>query len=432
MNVWVLYPFVVFLGFLAGYLLSLAFAEKKEGFASNINAFKSNPNYKKQLNSIVSRFDGPSGSRRGITDMLATTRDMPSYEQCLVNFQVLGCRFTGYLGPFENGFVDIDNSILYALKAGCRCFTFEIDYIDTCDKRGQQFEYFPKLVVRDVQGKIVTFPESDKPMCNSDGTSNIRMAADSLRRYAFASNVQNSNDPLIIVLYLLRLPPRETTGNKRLLTYYSRIAKALNPLIDKSVASMISGGNYSRQQQESKLLINNLTDYEGRVLFFCNSDTSSFRSASPLYPQNEDLDYIVNLRLSYKQTQLGCTTNQTGGSFGGLETTGSFITTPTSQIENTCAELKLRWTTCLSDDPSQPVPEKTFSTLSNQFGVHCVPIQLFDTTNTFMFTDERFKKYSFIPKPKTLRYTKPPVVVPAKQAVEANSNGGSLRAPSIS
>ena len=414
---------------LGAVLANLLTAGIKESFA-NIADYKSDPAYKKQIKSIVAKYDNQSGARRGISEMLAATTDMPAGEQCLVNFHVLSCRFTGYLGPFENGYMDTDQAILYALKAGCRAFIFEIDYLDSCTKKGDDPNgYYPTLVIRDVNGRAMAKADSIPQKCQTDATSLILSACQSLNNYAFGTAVQNPTDPLIVVLYLLRLPPKEATGDTRLLKYYSRIAKGLAPLLDKSVASIAAGGTFSRQQQESLLLTNPITTYEGRVLFFCNSDTSMFRSSPTLYPQNEDLDYIVNLRLSYKQTQLGCTTDKTGGSFGGIETAESFLVVPTNQVENTCNETKLRWTPCLSQDPAIPVPSTSYDKLTGTYGVHTVPIQLWDTKNTFMFTDTKFKKWSYMPKPKNLRFRKPPIVVPSQPAPETNANGGILRSP---
>lgn len=426
MQFWALSLIAIGLGVVLGYFLSQQILKRQEGFQNSIQAYKSDPEYKKQLKSIVDRFDPISSKRRDYTDMLGSS-DIPEVEQALVNFQVLSCRFTGYLGPFKNGYFDADQATLYALKAGCRSFILEIDYLESCADSG---DYYPKLVVRDVQGKIMSKSESTQPMCDSDSSSSIRHVCQVLRDIAFSTQVQNAKDPLIIVLYLLRLPPREKTGNKRLLTYYSRIAKGLEPLLDKITDSTINGGTFARQQQESLLLTNHIKDYEGRVLIFCNSDTSGFRTATGI-PQNEDLDYLVNLRLTYKQTQLGCTSSQSGGSFGGIETVESMLVVPPSQVDNTCDELKLRWTVCLSQDPSVPVNQKNFEALSQQFGVHCTPIQLWDSTNTFMFGDATFGKWSFVPKPKDLRYRRLPIAVPAEQTPATDAKGGKLRSPTI-
>ena len=430
MEQWLLIVLGILVGIAIGIFWGNAITRRVEGFETALAAYKASPAYKKQLGALVDLYDSKSGGRRDIQDMLTSpvVNDMPEAEQCLVNFHVLATRFTGYIGPFMDGFFDIENSITYALKAGCRAFIYEIDYLESCIGKSDEYDYYPKLIVRDVQGKIVSRGETSKPMCNSDGASNIKSASTVLRSTAFSSIVQNQNDPLIVILYLLRIPPKEKTGNKRLLTYYSRIAKGLEPLFDKSADSIVTGGTFARQKQEGTLLINPLKSYMGRALFFCNADTSGFRSATG-YAPNEDLDYIVNLRLSFKQTQLGCTSNQSGGSYGGVETVESYMSVPPSQLDNTCDDTKLRWTVCLSQDPAKQPSEKNYTTLTGEIGVHCIPIQIWNKENAYMFTDSRFKKWSFIPKIKSLRYIKPPVVVPAKQVIEADAKGGNLRTP---
>lgn len=430
---------IISISILAGLLIGVWFVDKSgryEGFASG-NGTKKNTDtdtgHRAQLGAIVGRFDPISSKRRGVADLLSGSAgaDMPPAEQCFVNFYSLGCRFAGYLGPFQNGYFNYENATLYALKAGCRTFIYEIDYIDDCIGRGDAYDYYPRLVVRDVNGRIAFNGPSGRPQCNSDADSSIRRVSDILRANAFGSSVQNNTDPLIIVLYLVRLPPREKVGNKRLLTYYSRIAKGLTPLLDKGLDNVVTGGTFARQAQEGLLLTNPITDYAGRVLFFCNADTSPFRNGGS-YAPNEDLDYIVNLRLAYKQTKLGCTADRSSGSFGGLETADSYMTIPPGQVDNTCDETKLRWTVALSADPSKPVDKATYDYVAGEIGVHCIPICLWDIGNGFMFEDSTFGTYSFMPKPKSLRFTRPPIAVPAQQAVEADAKGGVLRSPVVS
>ena len=309
---------------------------------------------------------------------------------------------------------------------GCRTFVLEIDYMDSCP-------IFPRLVVRDVNGRIRSNEASSLPTCNTLDQSNIKAVCNTLRVAAFGPAVQNPNDPLIVVLYLLRLPPRDKvgTGNTTLLTYLSNVAKCLAPLLDKTVDNIGNGGTFARQQQESTLLTNNIVDYQGRVLFFSNADTSPFRTTTTQYSQNEDLDYIVNLRLTYKQSQLGCTSNKSGGTpYSLLETAESYLTLPPDQIESMRDETKLRWTICFAADPSQPVPQKTYDEITADIGIHCVPIQIWDTkTTNFMFDDSHFKVWSFIPKPTELRFRRPPIAVPQEQVPQANSHGGLLRTP---
>lgn len=404
-----------------------------ETFANAIDAYKSDPSYKKQVKLLVDRYDATAGRRRGVDDMLGSLGgSMPEDEQCLINFNVLGARMTGYIGPDVDGYYDPDNSILYALKAGCRAFVFEIDYLETCIGKGDEYEYYPTLVMRDQQGKLISTPESTLPKCNSDRQSNLLRTSTVLRNLAFGNAIENRNDPLIIILYLLRVPPKSSSGPQRLVTYFSRIAKGLAPLFDRRTENIASGGTFARQQQEGLLLTNHIREYEGRVLFFCNADTSIFRDEDirrKNIPTNEDLDFIVNLRLTYKQSALGATAMPSSGSFGGLEMVESMLAVPPGQVTNTMEENKIRWTVCLKRDTIAPVSERDYDTMTRDLGVVCVPIHIWNPDNQYLFTDTRFGKWSFVPKPKEIRYRRPPIAVPAKQAPQANANGGMLRAP---
>jgi len=422
----ILYFLLLLLVIVSASVLVTLFLDMREGFANALEDYKSTSGYKTAAATVVALADSRGNGRRDLLDMLASSVAPPPVEQCLVNFYSLGCRFSGYLGPFSNGYFDTDVAVTSALKMGCRTFVLEIDYMDSCP-------IFPRLVVRDVNGRIRSNEASSLPTCNTLDQSNIKAVCNTLRVAAFGPAVQNPNDPLIVVLYLLRLPPRDKTGtgNTTLLTYLSNVAKCLTPLLDKTVDNIGTGGTFARQQQESTLLTNNIVDYQGRVLFFSNADTTPFRTTTTQYSQNEDLDYIVNLRLTYKQSQLGCTSNKSGGTpYSLLETAESYMTLPPDQIESMRDETKLRWTICFAADPSQPVPQKTYDEITGDIGIHCVPIQIWDTKTTdFMFDDEHFKVWSFIPKPTELRFRRPPIAVPQEQVPQANSHGGLLRTP---
>lgn len=429
MKSWATHLSIILVGFSLGVFLYHIISQRIEGFESNINAYKDSSDYKKQKQAIIDRFDAVSSKRRGINDMLSNgTKDMSEDEQCLVNFQVLSARFTGFIGPNGQNYFDPEIAIPYALKAGCRSFIYEIDYLEDCVGGEETVDYYPKLVIRDINGRLIVNPETSEPMCVTDRTSTIFKVSRILRDNAFSGAIQNSTDPLIIVLFLHRLPPAERTGNKRLLRFYSRIAKGLAPLTDKTIDSILQGGIFSRQKQEGALLINNIRTYEGRVLVFCNADTSAFREAKG-FNQKEDLDFLVNLRLTYKQTQLGCTSSPSGASFGGIETVDSFLVTPPDQVTNACNDLKLRWTVCLGKDPLAVVEKEKFDKLTGTYGVHCVPIQFYNDEYKYVFDSKLFEKWSYIPKPKALRYKKQPIAVPAKQVKEADANGGQLRMP---
>jgi hypothetical protein len=383
--------------------------------------------YTNQVTLLSDTYNPTATAKRPVTDLLAKNV-MPESEQCFVNFYSLGCRFTGYIGPMNEGYWDPDLAIQLAVNAGCRTFVLEIDYLDEC--QGETIKYFPRIVVRDAQNKLRIKFNSNRPICNSPQYSNIRDVCEKINYYAFSTSCQNASDPVVIVLYFLRQPPG-SYKSKTVLDYYSNVAKALSPFQNRLLNNELEGGTYYRQHQEGRLLINKITDYNGKVLIFSNANTTGFRE-SQLYSPNDDLDFLTNLRLMYTQTKLGVTENNTGAPFGILETAEDFMVVPPDRSDEVAESTKLRWTICFSQDPSQSVTKDTYNKITTTFGVHCVPILLFDVNNNgYMFTDDTFKTYSFMPKPEALRYIKPPVVVPAEPNPSTDAKQGLLRPPTI-
>lgn len=400
-----------------------------DGFTSGPDdAYKSDKEYKAQAKAISDRYTPLSGAKRPVMDAIEVAR-MPESHRSLVNFYALGCRFPGYIGPKENGYMDIDLGIQTAVAAGCRVFVLDIDYLSMCKRDSDA--YFPQLVVRDVQGKLQVNEKSNQPLCNRAEASNLKTLCERINTYAFSSSAQNASDPLILVLYFHRVPPG-SYKSKAVLDYYANVARALAPLQDRFLKNEIEGGTYYRQKQEGRLLMNPITSYSGKVLVFSNANTSGFRE-NQSYSTSEDLDYMTNLRLSYTQTKLGVTDNESGSTFGILQTVDDYLNIPPDRADQIVEQTKLRWTLCLPRDPLESVPADQFVKVSKTFGVHCVPALLYEKEdkNGYLFSDEIFKKHAFIPKPEELRYVKPPVITPAEPNPSMNANQGKLRAPVV-
>ena len=339
---------------------------------------------------------------------LFSKENMPPSEQCFVNFYSLACRFSGFIGPMDEGYWDPETSIRLAVKAGCRTFVLEIDYMDEC--MGDTISYYPRIAIRDVQGRLRINYESDKPACNSGRRSNIRDVCGKINDYAFSSSCTNNTDPVIIVLYFLRQPPG-AYNSTAVLDYYSNVAKGLSCFKNRFLTNELDGGTYYRQTQQSKILINNIKDYYNKVLIFSNANTSGFRTDKSHYASDEDLDFLVNLCLKYNPpTNSNIIDNSSN--FGVLSSVEDYLQIPADRSYKLIEDTKLRWTLCLSSDPSIPVSKPLYNTITSQYGINCVPIVLFDFKNDFMFTANLFKKYSFIPKPKSLRYIKAGDVIP--------------------
>lgn len=396
----------------------------KEPFANSTD-FRSEKEYSAQVKLVSDRFTPLAGAKRPLADVLEQSR-MPEAHRCLINFFALGCRFPAAIGPAQNGYFDPDIGIQMAVNAGCRVFVLDIDYLDICRKGVEK--YFPRLVVRNVQGKLEMNEQSNQPLCNTPVSSNLRQVCEKINQYAFASATQNASDPVILVLYFHRQPPGGYSS-KAVLDYYSHVAKALAPFQNRMLTNELAGGTFYRQKQESRLLINPITTYNGKVLIFSNANTTGFRENTSYAPM-EDLDYLTNLRLSYTQTKLGITENESGSIFGVLQTVEDYTVIPTDRKDQVKEQTKLRWTICFPSDPLAPISKETYSTVSS-LGVNCIPITLFDTTNDYLFGDQTFKKHAWIPKPEGLRYIKPPVITPAEPNPSMNANQGMLRAPTI-
>jgi len=406
-----------------------------QGFTYNVQNYKNSPEYQKALKIVSELADVRAGPRQAMDKQVAT---VPENQNCFVNFEVLSCRFTGYLGPFENGFFDIQTATTNALRSGCRCLVLEIDYLDDCDT------LFPQLVVRDIQGKVQSRGSSLNQSCDSlpvdPNTSTIPTrstifdVATVIANTAFSWNLANSLDPVIIVLYFLRTPPANMAGdNSQLLDFYKGVAQGLKPLLKYSIDNIGPGGTFARQAQELTLLTNDIRDYKGHCLFFSNVDTSVFRGTNT--PTNLDLDYIVNLRLVYNQAQLGATTHTLGnpnaGKGGILDTVESYKNIDPQQIATTQKSTQLTWTMNLAADPSVIVPNTDASYLFTTIGTHCLPIQIWAPDYGYMFTDSLFKSYSYMAKPKGLRYTRPEPVTGTTQSPAANAKGGALQTPTV-
>jgi len=398
-----------------------------EGFATDPNAFKSESAYTNQVTTVTKKYSPTATSKRPIRDLLSQNV-MPDSQQNFVNFYALASRFTGYIGPMNNGYFDPDVAVQMAVNAGCRVFVLDIDYLDDCTT-GAAAAYFPQLVVRDAQGKLIVRYTSNLPMCNDSSHSTLQTVCDKINLYAFADSCQQSLDPVVIVLYFHRQPPG-SYKSKLVLDYYSNVAKALTPFQNRFLTNELDGGTFYRQKQEGRLLINPITDYSGKVLIFSNANTSGFREVP--YEPAEDLDFITNLRLSYTQTKLGVTDNESGTMYGVLQTAEDFTTIPPDRVDTVVEQTKLCWSIALSRDPTRPVSQAIYQQITGKTGVHCVPALLFDpSANDYLFTDKTFKTYGFIPKPEGLRYIKPPVVTPAQPNPSTDAKGGMLRAPTI-
>lgn len=394
-------------------------------------AFRSESEYQAQVKLLTDRFEPYSTGKRPVLELIEKEATVPEAERILVNFHTLACRYPGFLGPLPSGYLDPDVGILTAIKAGCRTFVLDIDYIKEC--RNDAIGYFPRLVVRDRQEKLAINVATQEPLCQTPEHFELRTIFQKIHDYAFSSASPQASDPLLIVLYFHRKPPG-SYKSKTVLDYYSYVARALSPFQNRLLTNELEGGKFYRHQQEGKLLMNPITNYNGKVLIFNNANTSGF-AETKTYTAMEDLDFLTNLRLYSTQTKLGATEQATGASFGVLQAMEDFLTVPDDRKDQVQSETTTKWSIALPKDPLAVPTKEQYDTLTTTFGIQCVPTLLFlqdkDKDTRYLFEEKTFKTYGFRYKPEALRYRKPPVVAPGEPNPSMNARQGRIVAPTL-
>ena len=146
-----------------------------EGFQDNPQQppFRAEPAYQAQVKLLTDRFEPHSTKKRPVQELLEKESAVPEAERILLNFHALACRYPGFLGPLPAGYMDPDIGILTAVKAGCRTFVLDIDYIKQCPT--DSVGYFPRLVVRDRQDKLAINTATQEPLCQTPQSFELRM-----------------------------------------------------------------------------------------------------------------------------------------------------------------------------------------------------------------------------------------------------------------
>jgi hypothetical protein len=128
---------------------------------------------------------------------------------------------------------------------------------------------------------------------------------------------------------------------------------------------------------------------------------------------------------------LGITTQSTTAQFGILDTVQSFIGITSEKIPSIVKGFNPTWTLCMETDPANATTPENFQKLTSTFGINCIPIQIWNPQYDYLYAKKTglFESYSFVPKPASLRYRKPPIMVAGEASPKMNANGGSLQMP---
>ena len=376
-----------------------------------------------QMSIFDSKFATEYRDKKSLRSTLQT-QQVSDREDCLINFQPLTVIHPGYLGPAMNGVYDEKQAVSAVIRMGARCFVMPIDYHD----RDTVPEAFPPANV-----PCLLYRDAGDTIRSLNGGSILKVA-EAIRDVAWSDLVTQKNDPFILVLYFVRTPPENT---REYLDFLSEVAKGLAPL-SSYLLGQTPEGVYNRQARQDQLLFVNTGSLEKKLLIFCNTDTTGFRTSQTdfkrSYLPKEDLDYWVHLRL-YKQnleTQVGVTSvpEQSGIPRGLVEMLSYYTTIPQDARNQRLAidTTKQRFTIALSPPGTNPSQE-TVKMALDTYGVQAIPLFLTDYTPDVKTLMSNWK-VAWRAKPKAIRYVRPePQVIPS-QSPRANANGGSVTVPS--
>lgn len=285
-------------------------------------------------------------------------------ENSLINYCPLTVQDTGYLGPVVDGTFAERDAVQMALRAGARCFVLNIDFHT---EQSLPTELFglpnePCLLYRDLAGTI-----------RSLNAGQIRNVAQALADFSFSNAISNKNDPLYVVLYFRRTPPK---GTLEYLQFLSKVAEQLEPLIPYHLGQT-SEGDFHRQAKQSELFYLPVSRFEKKVLIFCNADTSAFRlKPANTYPPNKDLDYLTHVRIYKESTETFGVTDTVEANVPAkatVDTVAMYTIVPPDKKKTVTDATKLRWSIALSDPGKNP-SAAAFAYLQDELGVQCLPL----------------------------------------------------------
>ncbi len=333
----------------------------------------------------------------------------------LINYNILGCRNAGYLGPARDGVFSEDNAVRIALRAGCRAFCLNISTVESIES--------PVLIARSAFGDKI-----------SNNVGSIRRVCEALVRHA------PRKEPIIVVLYFDRLP-HINQSDIASVKFMMDVATSLAPLRYRHLG-MTESGDYRRQAQQDNLFLRDRSLFDGKFIILTNADTSAFRPGAlpsskglPAITSENDLDLWVHGRLfSYTTTTLGVTsTVGTSRSSGPrIETAAYYQELPEASMVSAIPNSKVNWTMVMDAGGELPWHGPLVDKILNKAGVSCLMVDVFrddlETTGGPM-TADYFKPSGWRMKPEELRYVVPAAIPVSQPNPQMNANGGFLAAP---
>ncbi len=314
--------------------------------------------------------------------------DMAASERLLVNFHVLGARLGGFIGnSATGGLYAADRAVELALRKGCRLFLLEIDYLERAPE-------VPVLVYRDAAGNNL-----------SRNTGSIGGVMRALKKHTKDQKLI-ADDPLIVVLYMRRIPG-DNASSKEALNFMGAVAGELQVIFPYLYKPPTSGAI-----TDADVLRQPIDKYANSVVVMTNADTSGFTSENAVtITEARKLNKYIHARL-YSGTSKGPIDNveePKAGSVAGAKAYSYdyFLTLP--KTGQTADMARNTWSLAMTPSLDVPPTAKELDLVMDTLGVQGILVDIFsDEANAdTVFTPNRFKTFSYVPKPKATRLGAP-------------------------
>jgi hypothetical protein len=331
--------------------------------------------------------------------------DMRPADRLLLNFHVLGARLGGFLGNAGNGGLYAeDRAVELALRKGCRLFLLEIDYLERAPE-------VPVLVYRDEAGNNL-----------ARNTGSIGRVARSLKKHTKDQKLVG-DDPLIVILYMRRLPG-ESASSKEALNFMGAVAAEIQPLFPYLYRPPSSGTN-----TEADIFKQPLETYANSVVVLTNADLSGFKGDNAVtITDARHLDRYVHARL-YTTTAKGPIdglAQPAAGNVAGavVHSYDYYLTLP--KADQKADNARITWTLAMTPSLDVPPSSAELDLLMDKLGVQGLVIDVFSDNAGIdnIYAPNRFKTFSYVPKPAAARMRPTPVAMVGPADSRNNTEGG--------
>ncbi len=298
-------------------------------------------------------------------------------EITLMSLQPFSIKQAGFKGQIDSngnvtsGVFDEADAIQNSLKSGIRTFVLQIDYLET-DKDPKDFAVKgePCLLYKNPAGELI-----------STNSGSIQKVCQALADNAFAATLPQKDDPVLVILYLVRTPETSISKPVEYIQYLAKIAAQLAPLAPRHLG-LTDKGDFHKQALEKDILTLPFNNFQRKFIVATNVDTTPFRKQDALKVTIEtanNLDYWTNIRL-YKlnnDENLGVTETTTNPNF--VLVSNTTLTNALNNAEQTKSlsnSLKGKLSIMLPSPDKNPDTDIVNKAL-DQVGINIIPLDIF-------------------------------------------------------